>query len=148
MNAFDWARLEDLFEQASAMPRNARDAFLDEACADSGDLRRELAELVDSGEADRPLALERFVVDQAETTDEADPRIGTTVGPWLLLGTRARRHGDGLSRRARRRSSKRTDRRRSSSRDGVCSIPTAMERFRTERQVAGAACEHPAHRQP
>jgi serine/threonine-protein kinase len=90
-------RLERLFEEAAALPAEARAAFLAEACGADPALRAELESLLaDAGEADGFLdrvagpavvrAAEAFA-DPLEGTEEpsADPLVGEDVGPFQVL---------------------------------------------------------------
>ena len=42
MSQPDWRRVEEIFNSASELTRDARPAFLDEACAGNRDLRRQV----------------------------------------------------------------------------------------------------------
>jgi serine/threonine protein kinase/tetratricopeptide (TPR) repeat protein len=82
-----WERLEVLFEQALAMPDEARDAFLASACGGDAALRREIELLLDAhARADGPL--ERLAVGFREPVSEprsADDWSGRRVGPYTVL---------------------------------------------------------------
>ncbi len=96
-------RLEDLFSEAAALDPAARDAFLDRACGDNRDLRRQLDELL-AVEADARGYFDRMTEDisragELELAHAAAPKI--RLGPYQaleVLGT----GGMGVVYRARR----------------------------------------------
>jgi eukaryotic-like serine/threonine-protein kinase len=136
-----WERLEQLYEQARALPPPARAAFVASAC-EEGPLRRELEAMLAAGEADRALAIERMVADDAApASGDDDPWVGECLGPWRLTRV-VGRGGMGLVYGAERA-------------DGQYRLEVAVklmrggprdryatERFRTERQVL-ASLKHP-----
>jgi hypothetical protein len=63
LDGFSWERLEELFEQAQALPIEARDSFLHEQCANQPALRAQIDVLLAADDGDRALHIERLVVD-------------------------------------------------------------------------------------
>ena len=135
-----WERLEEVFEQAQALPEEARDHFLDRACAGDVTLRAEVEAMLAASDGVRALAIERLVV-EAGNDAESDPWLGQSLGPWCL--TRVIGHGGmGLVYGAARADGQyqlevAVKLMRAGRRD-----PYASERFRTERQVL-ASLQHP-----
>ncbi len=68
-----WQRIDALLEAAMERPPEDRRSFLDAACGDDGELRREVEEL---------LAADRRAVDFLETP--AAVEVGATLGPYRL----------------------------------------------------------------
>jgi eukaryotic-like serine/threonine-protein kinase len=141
MDRTPWQRIEEIFDLAHGLPAEARNRFLAERCGADDVLRRELEAMLAASSADRALAVERLIVDDAADTHEVDPWLRTCLGPWCLVGVLGR-GGMGTVYRA-----KRVDGEyaqtvavklvRSGPRD-----PFAIQRFRTERQVL-AHLQHP-----
>jgi eukaryotic-like serine/threonine-protein kinase len=78
-----WARLEKLFYQALDIAPDARSAFLDEACRDNPELRKEVESLLAS--SNKPLDLLRGRVDRAMQRLTVED-LGQRVGPYRLIG--------------------------------------------------------------
>jgi serine/threonine-protein kinase len=134
-----WEKLEQLFEEASALPPAERAAFLDSACAGQDPLRAELEAMLAAASADRALSIERLVVDRRPTAD--DPWLGECLGPWRLTRVIGR-GGMGLVYGAERADGQyqlevAVKLMRAGPRD-----PYATDRFRQERQVL-ASLKHP-----
>jgi serine/threonine-protein kinase len=77
-----WERVEEVFEAASALPEAERDAYLSRACGDDTALRLEVETLLSTD--DRPLAIERLVVETEPESPPPDLRVGTQVGHWAI----------------------------------------------------------------
>jgi eukaryotic-like serine/threonine-protein kinase len=82
MTAERWRRVEAIYHAASETPSGERGGFLIEACAGDADLRHEVEELLDQGEAavsilDHPA---QQLLDQLELQD------GQTLGPYRIVG--------------------------------------------------------------
>lgn len=82
-------RLERLFRAAQRLPLDERVAFLDEACADDPQLRREVESLL---MADEEADAEAFlhteageVVAQAGFSAQGAPESGKKIGPYILM---------------------------------------------------------------
>lgn len=79
-----WHRVEAILHSALALDGNARDAFLDAACGDDADLRREveslLAQSASGGVLDHPLSALR---DESRTVALAP---GNRLGPYEIEG--------------------------------------------------------------
>jgi serine/threonine protein kinase/tetratricopeptide (TPR) repeat protein len=141
MDRMQWQRIEDLFELAHAQPVEARRRFLAEACGVDVSLRHEVEAMLAAAAPDRALAMERFIVDRPPDARDADPLIGTSLGPWRLVSVLGR-GGMGTVYRAERadgqyRQEVAVKILGSGPRDS-----SAIERFRTERQVL-ASLTHP-----
>jgi serine/threonine protein kinase len=153
-NSLAWARIEELFEQAAALPPAARTAFLTEIGDTDRALRLELESLLAVEDGGCALDVERFIVDARSSGDVSghggpadsreetiDRRIGTCLGSWRLVGVLGR-GGMGTVYRVERADGLYHQQAalklaRSSPLDSL-----GMERFRTERQVL-ARLRHP-----
>jgi eukaryotic-like serine/threonine-protein kinase len=136
MDRMQWQRIEELFELAHAQPVEARRRFLADACGHDVPLRHELEAMLVAASDDRALAVERFIVDrEADSEDtDADPLLGTCLGPWRLVSGLGS-GGMGTVYRAERADGQY---RQEVAVKLVGSGPRdryAIERFRTERQV-------------
>ena len=140
MDRTHWSHVEELFERVEGEPPERRSQYLNEAC-DNPDLRLEVEAMLAASSWANGLALERFVVDEAEDANEPDPRLGTAVGPWVLTRVLGR-GGMGTVYAADRRDGQyRQQAAVKLLRSGPCDA-YAIERFRTERQVL-AQLVHP-----
>ena len=99
-----WAHAKRVFEAALDVPEADRAAFVDTACAGNPALRDEVLSLLtwhnrSTGFLETPASQ---IGDMPAVS--AVELIGKSVGPWRILDVVGqRRHGRGLSRRARRR---------------------------------------------
>ncbi|MEO5560861.1 MAG: serine/threonine-protein kinase, partial [Dokdonella sp.] len=77
-----WNRLEQIFADALDMPENARSAFLDRACSNDAELRREIDQLLRAHDA--PGVLD--VAPHAAETPPLNPSLaaGTSLGAWRI----------------------------------------------------------------
>jgi len=78
-----WDLLGRHFSDLEPMTRQARAARLEALAAEDPDLARELAELLDEHDADRPLEIESLL-GRGPADADASP-LGRTVGPYRLL---------------------------------------------------------------
>ena len=141
MDCTRWGRIEEIFELAHAQPIEARQRFLAGACGSDGSLRSEIEAMLAAAGTDRALAVERLIVDSPSDARDADPWLGTCLGPWRLVDVLGR-GGMGTVYRAERADGQYQQEValklvRSGPRD-----PYAIERLRTERQVL-AHLRHP-----
>ena len=141
MDRTRWGRIEEIFELAHAQPIEARQRFLAGACGTDGTLRDEIEAMLAAAVDDRALAVERLIVDSSPDARDADPWVGTCLGPWRLVDVLGR-GGMGTVYRAERADGQYQQEValklvRSGPRD-----PYAIERLRTERQVL-AHLRHP-----
>ncbi|MGH9838704.1 MAG: protein kinase domain-containing protein [Blastocatellia bacterium] len=75
-------QISDLLADALEQPRDERPAFLDQACADDSDLRREVESLIASfDQADEFIETPAFALADATAT----PMIGKRIGAWRIL---------------------------------------------------------------
>ena len=136
-----WERLEEVFEQACALPAEARADFLDRACAGEVVLRTEVEAMLAVADGTGALSIERLVVEESASEPIDDLWLGQCLGPWRLTRVIGR-GGMGLVYGAARA-------------DGQYQLEVAVklmragprdsyagERFRTERQVL-ASLQHP-----
>ncbi len=79
VKAEHWARLEELFHQASELEGSRRDEFLRTACRNDGELRAELDALLAS--ADKTLDTLKRPVDEAARQITF---IGRRIGPYII----------------------------------------------------------------
>ncbi len=85
MDAQRWRQIEAAFEQALALPAEARDAWLQSEHGDDEDLRREVTEMLaaDAGDSMIGDSLQRAVEETAELDDEPVP---DRIGIYRVLG--------------------------------------------------------------
>jgi serine/threonine protein kinase/Tol biopolymer transport system component len=81
-----WKRIEELFHEARALPLADRPAFLDQACADDGAIRREVESLMDdSGSDDGFMAAPALAMAASLDSDFVPAaRVGTGLGAYQL----------------------------------------------------------------
>ena len=90
MNAEDWPRIREIFENAVERPPPLRRAFLQQACGEDSELRSTVEDLLRSeGSFDSLVGAIEFGPASAEA-QAAGPSEGTRVGPYRLLGLIAR----------------------------------------------------------
>ena len=77
-----WMLLERLFDEALALPRTARDAFLTRACNGDLDLHREIDELLRSHDA--PGVLDSTLHSPEPGSPQPSLPSGTCLGPWRI----------------------------------------------------------------
>ncbi len=88
MDAHQWPRVKALFEEALNQPPGQHAAFLDQACGDDDDLRRQVEAMLAAHDdetpfLDDPLSMESLLV-LAE--DAGAARAGMRIGPYRLVG--------------------------------------------------------------
>lgn len=141
MSTESWDRLEELFTQLRDLPDSARTAALDAAGVDAS-LRAEVETLLRASTDDTRLSIERLVQDEVSSEErDTDSWLGQRLGPWRVARAIGR-GGMGVVYAAARC-------------DGAFDLevavkllqsgarnPSAVERFRIERQVL-AALKHP-----
>ncbi len=143
MDAVRWQRLEALCAAALDRPPGERPAYLDQACGDDRELRREAAALLAAADED-PGFLERPLVDWrplGERVGPADAPLPEAIGPYRvirLLGRGgmgevylAERTADGVTRSVALKVIRR----------GMVT-DEVLERFRLERRIL-ASLDHP-----
>ena len=81
-----WQRVEGLFHEALELPKEARDAFLAEACGEDAELRAELASLLDSPEMTLG-GLRGAVAETAEALIHAEAEPLSRLGAYRILRT-------------------------------------------------------------
>ncbi len=93
-----WGRIDELLDQALEMPQENVSAFLDDACGDDMELRREVESLLDADRASgsfmespvenyaAALADETLLLAEQPPTDQltADPLAGRQLGPYRV----------------------------------------------------------------
>ncbi len=141
MSTESWDRLEELSTQLRDLPDSARTAALDAAGVDAS-LRAEVETLLRASTDDTRLSIERLVQDEVSSEErDTDSWLGQRLGPWRVARAIGR-GGMGVVYAAARC-------------DGAFDLevavkllqsgarnPSAVERFRIERQVL-AALKHP-----
>src|SRR5687767_13928940 len=86
-----WAQVQRVLDQALALPADHVPSFLDRECAGDDELRREVAELLDScGRAasfleDPPMRLAAALV-----TEHPPTPAGRRIGPYVVIGEAGR----------------------------------------------------------
>lgn len=135
-----WHRIETIFFEALERPAGERPAYLQEACQDDHELRRELEEMLAAHEEERALTLERRFLREEAPTESPVP-AQTRIGPYQLLEVLGE-GGMGTVYLARRDDSQyRQDVALKLMRPGL-NARDLETRFRTERQIL-ASLQHP-----
>jgi Tol biopolymer transport system component len=80
-----WRRAEELFHAALEQAPEARGAFLDEACADDIDLRRQVGLLVSKDEHGGSLLERPVLADATATLGARESLVGRQCGPYRIL---------------------------------------------------------------
>ena len=144
LNPEQWAEVKRLFTGAAELRPEELPDYLQRECPDQ-DLRREVVSLLEYSGGGLPSAHAAIASAAAAAAQEPDPDerlIGTRLGALQGGGHRgARRHGRGLSRRARRRRVSPAG----SHQAGACGgriAQDSLRRFRQERQIL-ARLSHP-----
>src|SRR5438034_11597411 len=86
MNAERWKQVNDLFQSTVERAPEERAAFLDEACHDDEDMRREVESLVTShGRAENFIEVPAFeVAPELATNDSAGALVGKLIGHYRI----------------------------------------------------------------
>jgi len=80
----DWQNVQELFHAAADLPPGEQRLFLDAACADRPEIRREVESLlVSDRKGDRPITA--AVEGAAQDLLGADPIVGSRVGRWRVV---------------------------------------------------------------
>jgi serine/threonine protein kinase/tetratricopeptide (TPR) repeat protein len=84
MPSHTWEQIENIFLQAADLPLAEQSAFLDHACGDDDELRREVQSLLDS---DRKSGekITRAVEDEAQSLFGLSPIIGSRLGSYRVV---------------------------------------------------------------
>ena len=82
-----WRRIQDTFHAARELPPDERARFLDSACHDDSEMRREVESLLRASEEARNFlqSNERPAVSQSQRTFAGDPLIGRQVGSYRII---------------------------------------------------------------
>ncbi len=86
-----WARVEEILARSLVLPAEERPDFLDRACTDDPDVRREVESLL-AESTEEPDFLDRtpgWPADQ-EADDEASPPLPERIGPYRIVGSLGR----------------------------------------------------------
>ena len=79
-----WERVSELFNDALDLPADRRRSFLEDACGDDAELRREVEEMLAGEEGGEGfLARPYFSLREPEADD--DPELGRRIGPYRLV---------------------------------------------------------------
>jgi serine/threonine-protein kinase len=142
MTAGRWRRLQELFDQASALAPTARTRYLDTACSDDPSLRRQVESLIAHAETDAGL-VDAAIVDAARAAAAAAgaPAVGDRVGAYRIISPLGQ-GGMGAVYRAVRADEYRKEVAVKLLRGGLASAEL-LARFRSERQIL-AQLEHPS----
>ena len=86
-----WERVEEFYDEAMELPREERDRFLDEACGEDLELRRDVARLLAAGdeagsflEADAPAPVAALRDALHRTPAPGSDLVGRHVGPYRM----------------------------------------------------------------
>ena len=85
MNQELWLRAEELFHAALERPREARRAFLDEACGGDAELRRQVEVLLSKDEQAGSLLEKPVLADVTATPNARAPLAEKQYGPYRIL---------------------------------------------------------------
>ena len=86
ISAQKWARVVELFAEATTMPVQQRESFIDETCGTDAELRAELLSLLQAHDrTSGPLDGVPVFVDDETVAEELVERPGMVVGPYRLL---------------------------------------------------------------
>jgi hypothetical protein len=142
MNAERWRRIEGIFDQALERPEAERSGFLDHACADDPELRRELAVLLASAPT-AEASLRSAVATEVRmlASGAVTAQVGRRVGPFRLISLLGE-GGMGAVYLAERSDAQFSHRVAIKILSSLIGSPHAIARFRDERQIL-AALEHP-----
>jgi serine/threonine-protein kinase len=77
-----WEQLQELFEQACALPQDRRAGYLQARCGGDDALRVEVSAMLAAESAEYVLGIERLVNDAAAP---GDPFIGMRLGAWRII---------------------------------------------------------------
>jgi eukaryotic-like serine/threonine-protein kinase len=80
----NWERIQSLFLEALDRPPEERAAFLDTACADDAELRREI-ELLIAHDSTGEHLISNALRDTAKSLFESKDMTGARLGPWRVL---------------------------------------------------------------
>lgn len=83
MSDSDWDRLQKIFGEAMALPRNEREAFLEKACGDDHLLRRDIAALVHADQRNQTVVDRPSFMDGVSAADSE--MVGSTVDGWRII---------------------------------------------------------------
>ncbi len=83
MDRTPWQRIEELFELAQSQPPTLRRRSLTDSGEDAA-VRLEVEAMLAASQERQALAVDRFIVDDGDATSDADQRLGTQVGAWML----------------------------------------------------------------
>ncbi len=83
-----WQRVQELFEQASARPREEQSSFLTDACGDDEELRNEVESLLACDHQAPPDFMQPPDPKSEQLSDsgDPDPRIGVSIGGYSIQG--------------------------------------------------------------
>src|SRR5262245_37534905 len=90
MNHERWRQIEAIFQQAADLEEPARVTYLEKACGDDTELRREVDSLLSAG-ADNAghmeSALDRAVQKQAVhlASEDSEAAVGERIGPYRVI---------------------------------------------------------------
>ena len=80
-----WQRAEELFHAALERPSETRRAFLDEACGEDAELRRQVERLISKDEQAGSFLEKPVLADVTETQSAAGSHSGRQYGPYRIL---------------------------------------------------------------
>jgi serine/threonine-protein kinase len=78
-----WGRLQDIFDEARALPGPSRNDYLDAACGGDDGLRQEVRAMLAAESSEYALHIERLIND--DPVPDGDPLIGARFGPWRAV---------------------------------------------------------------
>lgn len=134
MNAEKWGRIQDLFYQADDLPASERARFLDQACQDDAELRREVESLLATAHSD-PGRVEESVSAAAGQILAGDPAFSiAAIGHYAITRTLGE-GGMGVVYLARRADDAYEQTVAIKVIRPAFSVRDAMARFRAERQI-------------
>jgi eukaryotic-like serine/threonine-protein kinase len=90
IDASAWSRIESVLAAALELPHDARDAFIEQACADDAALQAEVAALLAASERDGPVdvpvaTLTSVLRDRDPTATAPQLEPGSWLGPYVIM---------------------------------------------------------------
>ena len=82
MDRDDWQKAKELFDRAMALPPGERSAFLDRACEDDAELRKEVEDIVNSYDTD--FLEEGAIAEGSELLGKVHFQAGKVIGRYHL----------------------------------------------------------------
>lgn len=136
-----WNKLEEVFQAAADLPEERRPDYLEEACGDDQELRREVEEMLAASTLDLIRDVIESTSDSMAAEADQDPLVGSLLGPYRVISLIGR-GGMGVVYRAVRDDDQYHKVVAIKVIPRMLAGPEAVIRFRSERQIL-ADLDHP-----